>query len=357
MSETPTAAPGTDLTPSMDRGALTDVSLNQRMKYAQAMAASGLIPAQYRDKPANMLYAIEYGNMLGIHPLAAVTGVHVIEGKPTASSALMSALVRRAGHRLRVSCRTVGGVLTATASIIRSDDQDFEFVSEWTMTRATKAGLAGKAVWKNYPEAMLKSRAISEVAREACEEALCGVHYTPEELNAEVDEDENVVAAPVVEACPDGHEHRTPAVARVVAACGGVAATAGSAWTGANLPGREVTWVLTADVDAVIATIAAAADAANDIQDAEVVEEVTPITVAQSAQLHTALKAAGLITGADASAFIAETIGRTVASSRELTTDEAAQVLTALAAVTTGVTDPNGPEGPLGDYTPAAVAA
>ena len=39
---------------------------------------------------------------------------------------------------------------------------------------------------------MLKARAISEVARDACEEALFGLHYTPEELGAEVNEDGTV---------------------------------------------------------------------------------------------------------------------------------------------------------------------
>ena len=37
--------------------------------------------------------------------------------------------------------------------------------------------------------AKLKSRAITQVARDACEEVLFGLHYTPEELGAEVDAD------------------------------------------------------------------------------------------------------------------------------------------------------------------------
>ena len=41
---------------------------------------------------------------------------------------------------------------------------------------------------------MLKARAITQCARDACEEALFGLHYTPEELGAEVDEDGVVVA-------------------------------------------------------------------------------------------------------------------------------------------------------------------
>lgn len=162
-------------------------SLAAKVHYARELAQSGLLPAVYRGKPSNMLWAVEFGEMLGLSPMAAVTGVHVIEGKPTASAALISALVRRAGHRLRVT----GNDTRAVAQIVRADDPDFTFESVWTLDRAKQAGLVGKDVWKKYPAAMLKARAITEAARDACEEALCGMHYTAEELGAAVDEDGN----------------------------------------------------------------------------------------------------------------------------------------------------------------------
>jgi hypothetical protein len=124
--------------------------------------------------------------------MAAITGIHVIEGKPTASAGLISALVRRAGHKLRVK----GNALSATCQIIRSDDPDFTYEVTWTLKRnkdgnpnAEDAGLLNKAVWKQYAASMLKSRAITQCARDACEEALFGLHYTAEELGAEVDEE------------------------------------------------------------------------------------------------------------------------------------------------------------------------
>jgi len=158
-------------------------SLPEKMQYAQALAVSGMLPSQYRQQPANLLWALEFADSLGLHPMAAITGVHVIEGKPSASAALISALVRRAGHKLRVT----GNDQQATAQIVRADDPDFVFECTWTLARAEQAGLTRKQVWKSYPAAMLKARAITEVAREACEEALSGMHYTPEELGANVD--------------------------------------------------------------------------------------------------------------------------------------------------------------------------
>ena len=157
-------------------------TLDSKVTYAKHLAQAGLLPKAYQGQPANLLLAMEYADALGIPTMTAISGVHIVDGKPTASSGLMSALVRRAGHKLRVT----GDDTQATAEIIRADDPDFTFRSVWTMERAKAAGLAGKGVWKAYPAAMLKARAISEVARDACQEALSGVIYTPEELGASV---------------------------------------------------------------------------------------------------------------------------------------------------------------------------
>ncbi|MBO1739699.1 hypothetical protein [Leifsonia sp. TF02-11] len=185
--------------------AYSDASLSERQRYAQTLAAGGdLIPkglwAQVRQpdgavlnqpSPGKVLLVMETGDMLGIHPVAAMQGVHIIEGKATLSPALMSAVVRKAGHRLRV--RTTGSIaagdFAATASLTRSDDPEFTYEATWTPERATRAGLMGKDVWKKYAEAMCKARAISEVCREGAEDALMGVHYTPEELDLPVRED------------------------------------------------------------------------------------------------------------------------------------------------------------------------
>ena len=158
------------------------VDLGDRMAYAKALAEASLLPSAYRKAPANILLAMEYGEALGLAPVAAIQGIHVVDGKPTASAQLIGALVRRAGHRLRVETSADGQ--SATATVIRSDDPDFVFRSHWDMARATAAGLAGKGTWKLYPANMLKARAITEVARDACPEVLSGVAYTAEELES-----------------------------------------------------------------------------------------------------------------------------------------------------------------------------
>lgn len=158
-------------------------TLEGKMKYAQALATSSLLPRSYQRQPGNLLFALEYADALGVSPIHAITSIHVIEGKPTASADLIAALIRKAGHKLRVS----GDDRKARAVLIRHDDPEFEFVAEWDLDKAKAAGLTGKGVWKSYPGAMLRSRAITEVARMGAPDALYGVIYTPEELGATVD--------------------------------------------------------------------------------------------------------------------------------------------------------------------------
>ena len=70
-------------------------------------------------------------------------------------------------------------------------------------------------MWKDYPASMLKSRAITQCARDACEEALFGLHYTPEELGADVDEDGVIIGeiVPDDEGAQDARPARAPAAA------------------------------------------------------------------------------------------------------------------------------------------------
>lgn len=178
---------------------MTDIAVRQsqgmtlpdKITYAKALAESNLLPTQYRKNPANLLFALEYAEALGVAPIHAITSIHVIEGKPSASADLIGTMVRRAGHKLRVT----GNDKVAVAQIIRADDPDFTFEAKWDMEKARAAGLANKGVWKSYPGAMLRSRAITDVARAAAPDALYGVIYTPEELGAEVNGEGAVVAS------------------------------------------------------------------------------------------------------------------------------------------------------------------
>jgi hypothetical protein len=182
----------------MSEIAIRDESLAAKMEYSRTLAVSPLLPKEYQRNPANILFALEFAAALGVKPIHAITSIHVISGKPTASADLIAAMVRRAGHKLRIQSSDT----EATAVLIRADDPDFEYKVTWTMDRAKKAQLLSNPSWSKYPAAMLRSRAITEVARQGASDALFGIQYAPDELGAEVDKHGAPVGGSIVQEAP-----------------------------------------------------------------------------------------------------------------------------------------------------------
>jgi hypothetical protein len=153
---------------------LATASLPDRLAYASALAKASLLPEQFRGKPADVLLAMEWGAALGMSGMQAINSIHVINGKPGLSANALAALVRQRGHRMRV----IGDEQSATASIWRRDDPEFEYSVTWTVDMARKAGLIGgkgKENWDKHPMAMLKARAQTAVVRDACPELIIGL--------------------------------------------------------------------------------------------------------------------------------------------------------------------------------------
>lgn len=153
--------------------------MTDRIEHAKIVAQSSLIPAEYRGKPADIVWAMDIGDALGVPYTQVMQSMVVARGKMTMSADLMGAVVRRAGHKLRL--REDGDSVTAT--LVRADDPDYEFTVTWDKTKAQAAGLWGsRGPWQQYPRQMLRARAITEVCRQGASDALAGTVYTPEEL-------------------------------------------------------------------------------------------------------------------------------------------------------------------------------
>ncbi|MFC0124406.1 hypothetical protein [Bifidobacterium apri] len=155
--------------------------LGEQMDWAKAAAVSNILPDAYRSQPGNILVAINYGASMGLQPAESLYRIHVIKGRPTMSAELIAAQVRKHGHKLHIYKDYEHQ--SVTAEIIRSDDPDFKFVEKRDMDWAKRMGLAGKDNWRKDPMTMLKWRAITAVAREACPETLYGAGYTPDEMD------------------------------------------------------------------------------------------------------------------------------------------------------------------------------
>lgn len=253
----------------------TTTDLATQIEFAK-LATSGqgqsILPDIYRGNPANVIIAVGLGASMGLSPAESLYRISVIKGKPSAGAELIAANVRKAGHRLRVQ----GDEQSCTAIIVRADDPDYEFKVTRDLAWARSMGLASNDNYKKQPGTMLQWRAITAVARLACPEALYGVSYTPDEL---------AETQPTTEAKP---------------------AAGKAAILGALRPEQPVEEVV------------------------EVTVEPEGITPAQSKALHASFRDLGIEDRDDRLAYVSQIVGRIVASSKEITRDEASDVIDAI---------------------------
>lgn len=263
--------------------------LHERIVFARALADAGLLPAAYRKRPADLLLAMELADALGIRLVQAVNGVHVIDGKPSMSADLMLALVRRAGHQVRVTESTDE---RCTVVLTRRDDPGWPVSVTWTVDDARRAGLLKRGTWQAYPRQMLRNRAVSEVCRLGANDVLAGVIYTAEEL-------EPLPA-------PDPPDATVP-VADAVTAPGAVGTVPGmSTPTGGGSTRHSPPQAL-------------------EVVDAEVVDDVTGETVEDVPSWHDireAFTAAGYVTGEQRLDVVRAHLDRPVDGVADLTPDE-----------------------------------
>jgi hypothetical protein len=187
-----TALATTDKPPQLARpmlGLPTPDDIRTIEYLGQTYHASGLLPAGVKNWQAAVI-SIQAGRELGIPPTVAIREIYVVNGRPTCSAQLMMALIRAAHGAGAIRIKES----SADHCTIEYREPGWDGVSTltFTMADAERAGLARKDIWKQYPRAMLRSRAVSEVARQAFPDAILGF-YTPEEMGAPVDEDGRVI--------------------------------------------------------------------------------------------------------------------------------------------------------------------
>lgn len=122
------------------------------------------------------------GASLGLPVVAALRGIHVIEGKSVLSSDLLVAVVLKSGQCLRWTPVEVSDKRCVIETHRRGSADPVRH--EWTAAMAAAAGLTGKSTWKQYPAAMLRARCSAELARIVYPDVMFGV-YAEGEIEAE----------------------------------------------------------------------------------------------------------------------------------------------------------------------------
>lgn len=167
-------------------------NIQQLREFGQVLVKSGLLPAGIKTPEAAVVIILK-GRELGLPPMQALSHVHVINGKPTLSAEVMMAMALQRGHRVVVA-ESTSEKATVTGQRLESPGKfGPEQKLTFSMEDARTAGVTGNQTWKKYPAAMLRARAISAFMRMFAPDVLMGASYVAEELGANVNEDGDII--------------------------------------------------------------------------------------------------------------------------------------------------------------------
>jgi len=160
-------------------GAIVPRTIDEVARLAKMAAESGLAKTT-SPQAAGMLICA--GLEIGLTPMQALLGMHMVEGRPTLAADTIVALVVR---RTDVCEYWRPIESTAERHTIETKRRGPEFQPvrrTWTMDDAKRAGLAGKVIWQRYPGDMLRHRCATALAREVFPDVIAGMAYTREEI-------------------------------------------------------------------------------------------------------------------------------------------------------------------------------
>lgn len=168
--------------------AIVPTTFDQFLKLAEMIADSDLAPKDYKNKPANVLIAMQMGAELGLQPMQSVQNIAVINGRPSVWGDGLLAILQSSPLF----------VTSAFEEYFEGTPYDDDYMAVCVMQRkggqvsaesfsvkqAKKAGLWNKqGPWQNYPDRMLKMRARGFIARDLFSDLLKGITVAEEALD------------------------------------------------------------------------------------------------------------------------------------------------------------------------------
>lgn len=168
--------------------ALVPTSFDEAVKIAKTLAASDMVPKDYKDKAENVFVAIQWGQEIGLPPLQALQNIAVINGRPSiwGDAALALVMAHPAFEDIEESIVGTGDSMTGKCIVKRKNRSPV--VREFSVADANRAGLWRKAgPWTNYPQRMLQLRARAFALRDAFPDAIKGISIAEEQQDVEVE--------------------------------------------------------------------------------------------------------------------------------------------------------------------------
>lgn len=138
------------------------------------LALSALMPQALRKKPEDVLAIVLAGAELGLAPMTAIRGIHLIQGKMSLSADLMGALVNRS-----TACEYLTLIeSTATLATYETKRRGSPAPTRmsFTIEQARRAGVLENPTWQRYPEAMLRARCLAVICRAVYPDLCLGLY-------------------------------------------------------------------------------------------------------------------------------------------------------------------------------------
>jgi hypothetical protein len=184
-------------------------SVEEMKKWATTIIDSGLLPNSITE-PEQVITIVQHGKELGLSPHVAINNINVISGRPTLSSTIIGALLKRKGiewvwdedfamikdeeNKVKVAPDGAPDRRTTIHFFWKSDvtDRVMETTFSVTWAQYVIAGLTDKSNWKKLPKHMLRARCLSEACRALWPDVLSGF-YTDLEIADSTNQDIDVV--------------------------------------------------------------------------------------------------------------------------------------------------------------------
>lgn len=155
---------------------LQKITPTETLSIGKAFAESGMFPDI--KSAAQAIVKIQAGQEIGIPPFAAMSGIHIIQGKPTIGAGVMASCVKGSG---KYDYR----VVESTEQVCSIDFfQGKEKIGNSTFTIAD-AKKAGTKNLDKFPKNMLFARAMSNGVKWFTPDVFAGPVYTPEEFDVQ----------------------------------------------------------------------------------------------------------------------------------------------------------------------------
>ncbi len=179
-SQTP-AVPTT--TPSGSMFAVSE-SFECGQRAARLLAASSLLPANFKGNVADCFILLEIAARIGASPLAVAQSIHIIHGRPSWSAQFCISLINSCGRYdpLKYDITGQGEGLTCTAWAIERSTGERVEGPPVSLRMAKAEGWLDKpgSKWKTMPELMLRYRAATFFARACLPEFMLGMKTVDE---------------------------------------------------------------------------------------------------------------------------------------------------------------------------------